>query len=120
MPVRRVFVLWRNPLFHTSVRLLLDQPKVEVVGATSDYSTCRDKIAELKPDLVIIEQASTEELNSADAVWIMSEVPRMVHLSLADNELSIFHRQHRTVAKADDLLQLVLEDPIEDQQSGKV
>ncbi len=120
MAVRRVFVLWRNPLFHVSVRLLLDKPNVEVVGATSDYTTCRDQITDLKPDLVIIEKARTEELASEDTVWILSAVPRVVHLSLADNELSVFQHQHRTVAKADDLLQLVLEDPAGDQERGPV
>jgi hypothetical protein len=35
MAVRRVFVIWANPIFRESVRLLLRHPDVEWVGELS-------------------------------------------------------------------------------------
>ena len=53
---RRVFVIWMNPLFHESVRLLLSHPDVEWVGATSDHAAAHEQIMKLRADTILIEE----------------------------------------------------------------
>ncbi len=109
MATRRVFVIWSNPLFHESLRLLLNHPEVEWVGATSDHAAAHDQIVSLCPDTILIEEeeggnAPAETLEILEA---SSADMRVIRLSLVDNELKVYHREQRTVGRAEDLLRLI-------------
>jgi DNA-binding NarL/FixJ family response regulator len=111
MTARRVFVVWTHPIFRESVRLLLRHPGIEWVGATSDYAAAKDEILSVRPDTVLVEGIAgsmpTEVMEILEAsLWNV----RVIGLSLADNELSVYHREHRTVARGEELLRLVLSD----------
>jgi DNA-binding NarL/FixJ family response regulator len=111
MARRRVFIVWSHPLSHESVRLLLNHPDVEVVGATSDYLTARNEIARLQPDTVIVEEPAGGA--SAEALALLESsrrVTRVIGFSLDDNKLSVYRREERTAARAEDLLRLVNSD----------
>jgi DNA-binding NarL/FixJ family response regulator len=106
---RRVFVIWVHPIFHDSVRVLLQRPDVDWVGATNDHAAAPAQIAALRPDTVLIEEDEGGDA-SAEALSILASSVadvRVIRLSMADNELNIYHREHRTVAKADDLFRLI-------------
>ena len=109
MAARRVFVIWTHPIFHESVRLLLDHPDVEWVGATSDHAAAETELLSLRPDTVLVEAFLEDIL--AEIVGILKACTwdvRVASLSLVDNQLIIFHREHREVGQADDLLRLIL------------
>ena len=109
MAVRRVFVIWKNPLFHESARLLLKHPDIFLVGATADIMTAHEEIMRLHPDTILFEKtgagipANVMEIMEVE-MWDM----RIIGLSLDNNEMSLFHREHQTVVEAGDLLQFVL------------
>jgi DNA-binding NarL/FixJ family response regulator len=108
---RQVFVIWTHPIFHESVRLLLNHPDVEWVGATSDYAAAKNEILSIQPDTILIEDV--QDSASAEMMEILKAGPqnvRVIGLSLADNELSVYHRERRTVGQAGDLLRLILCD----------
>jgi DNA-binding NarL/FixJ family response regulator len=112
MADRRVFVIWAHPLFHESVRLLLNHPEIEWVGATSDYKTALGDITNLQPDTILIEETepaaiSRVPLRVMEILEACSWNSRVVELNLKDNELSIYHREKRTVGQAEDLLHLI-------------
>ena len=111
MVVQRVFVIWTHPLFHESVRLILNHPSVEWLGSTSDYAAARDQILRLRPNAVLVEEVEDGVPASALAVleacnWDV----RVIALSLTDNKLSVYHREHRIVGQAEDLLHLIQSD----------
>jgi hypothetical protein len=109
MTVRRVFVIWTNPLFHESVRLLLSHPDVIWVGATTDLTTAPEEIMRLHPDTLLFEKTSASI--PADVMEILGVETwdiRIIELSLDNNELSLYHREHQEVVEAGDLLQFVL------------
>ncbi len=114
--MRRVFVLWRHPLFYESVRLLLRHPKVTLVGATSDYGAGKNQISALKPDVVIVEREDEGDIGTVDPVDLLQKGSTVMSLGLADNELSVYQRQQRTVASSDELLGLVLAGATDDQE----
>jgi hypothetical protein len=109
MAVRRVFVIWTNPLFHESARLLLSHPDIIWVGAASDFTTAREDIMDLHPDTILFEK--TRARIPADLIDILEVEAwdmRVIGLSLDSNEISLYHREHQTVVEAGDLLHFVL------------
>ncbi len=108
--MRRVFVIWTNPLFLDFVRLLLRHPAIELVGATSDHATSRREIERLRPDAVIVEKTDGEE-SPGEIVSILRGGPMVFRLGLSTNELSAYQRKRWAVARAEDLLQAILGDP---------
>lgn len=112
MAFRRVFILWANPLFHESVRLLLDHPEVECVGETSDYAAGSDQILHLHPDTVLVEEV--EGWIPVDVFKLLEKsrwTIRVVGLNLWDNQMRAYQRVQHTVGKVDDLLDMILSDP---------
>jgi hypothetical protein len=109
MAVRRVFIIWTNPLFHESARLLLQHPDIIWVGATADITTAYEEIMRLHPDTILFEK--TRAAIPADLMEILEVETwdiRIIGLSLDNNEISLYHHEHQTVGKAGDLLQFVL------------
>lgn len=109
MAVRRVFVIWTNPLFRETARLLLNHPDVLWVGATANITTARNEIMRLHPDTILFEKTTAHIL--AEVMEILEEETwdvRIIGLGLDNNEISLYHHEHQTVGKAGDLLQFVL------------
>lgn len=109
MQTQRVFVIWTHPLFHASLRLLLEDPHIEFVGATSDHVDAMQQISKYRPDAILIEK--TETKNSSEILAILessSWKTRIFNLGLNDNELSIYHCEQKTVGQVGDLLNLIL------------
>ncbi len=109
MAIRRVFVIWENPLFHESARLLLKHPDIIIVGAAHHFTTAHEEIMRLQPDTILFEKTRTGI--PVDAMEIQEEITwdmRIIGLSLDNNEMSLYHRKHQLVVEAGDLLQFVL------------
>ena len=110
MGPRKVFVLWRHPLFYEAVRLLLRDPAVALVGATSDPVGVQTQLAALRPDVVVMEKFSGEEGEAPDPVGLLGTGARVLSFNLSDNGLSVYSREDHTVAEEQDLLMLILQE----------
>lgn len=108
MARKRVFVMWTHPLFYESIRLLLNQ-EVDLVGSTDDRAKGYLGIANLKPEVVIIETPAGQPDLGMETISILQKGPRVIHLSLEDNELSLYQRLHKTMHEPSDLMQVILE-----------
>lgn len=105
-----VFVIWTNPLFLESIRALLSHPEIHLVGASSDFSQAQKEIAALRPNVVIIEGSSVSSSIDCETLPILKSGARVIQMSLDDNELNLFQYQHRTLAEAEDLITMILEE----------
>ncbi|HET7011369.1 MAG TPA: hypothetical protein VFI11_11375 [Anaerolineales bacterium] len=108
MPVRRVYLLWTHPLFFETVHRLLSHQEVELVGDSMDHDAGRQDIARLRPDVVVLEEeegASRAEL--VDLLQGGATDVLILGLNLMNNELRVYQRQQRTVARPGDLLDVV-------------
>lgn len=109
MAVRRVFVIWTNPLFHESARLLLKHPDIIWVGASANINTARADVDRLNADTILFEKTQAhipKEL--VDILEAEAQEIRIIGLSLDNNEMSLYRREHQMVVKPGDLLQFVL------------
>jgi nucleotide-binding universal stress UspA family protein len=109
LTVRRVFLIWVNPLFHESARLLLKHPDILWLGETANIATAREQIERLHPDTILFEKTGASI--PAEMIEIQEEEKwdmRVIGVSLDKNELSLYHHEHRAIVEAGDLLQLVL------------
>ncbi len=109
MKVRHVFVIWKHPIFLESVRLLLNHPDVELVGATSDVTTAASEILDLQADTVLVEGVGSDVID--EVLHILDGTPwnvRIFSFNLDTNKLSVYHREYEMMGKAEDLLHLVL------------
>jgi hypothetical protein len=111
MTIRRVFILWTHSLFHETVRALLNDPQVVLLGSSQDYSLVQDQISEQSPDILVVEEENyTNFPEIIDLLKNQKESIRVVGLNLLDNEMSVLDFYHKTVCNADELLQWVLVD----------
>jgi DNA-binding NarL/FixJ family response regulator len=108
--VRRVLVLWENPLFFDAVRLLLRQPGVTLVGATSDHEALSDLARSTKPHVVVIEKTGLKNKDEKLALSLLKEELNVIFLSLDDNDLDFYRSHHHTEASVDDLFNLIWEE----------
>jgi hypothetical protein len=107
--VQRVFVVWTNPLFHESVRLILRHPNIQFVGANSDYTVAQKEIYILRPDTILIEETGIKE--TSDVMEVLGICPwnvLVVLLSLSENKFNVYHHEQRNLEQDSDLLQLIL------------
>lgn len=99
-----VYIIWSNPLFQEVIRLLLNGSPLEVVGSSSDHTQARSEIERLSPDIVLIETTGGTADSSEETITFLRSGSRVIRLSLADNDLSIYRRERRTVHNIADLI----------------
>ena len=109
MTVHQIYVIWSNPLFHDSLRQLLDLNNIKWVGAASDIPTAAEEILQLHPDTILIEDME-EKSNTNLFMNIVEQFGwdlQVIGFSLNDNELNIFQHAKQMVGKPEDLIRLI-------------
>ncbi|MGD2058655.1 MAG: hypothetical protein PVF85_13405 [Anaerolineales bacterium] len=104
----KVYVIWSNPLFQEVIRLLLSESLLDVVGNSSDHAQAKREISALLPDVVIIESTESRPDSGEDTIAYLQSGSRVIRLSLADNDLSIYRRERRTIRTIEDLIGLMM------------
>ena len=108
--VQRVFIVWTHPLFYETVRLLINHPAIEIVGASPEYAAARVEIGNLQPEIIIIEETENGAATGTEVLQILETSPwrpRVIRLSLKDNELWVYYHERWTVGSSEELLRLV-------------
>ena len=111
MASHQVYVIWTNPLFHDSLRQLLDHTDILWVGASSDFLEAVEEISRLQPDTILIEEVEGKTTMNA-FMKIVEKFDwnlRVVGVSLKDNQLSIYQHAQETVGQPEDLIRLIIQ-----------
>jgi DNA-binding NarL/FixJ family response regulator len=110
MAAHRVFVIWANPLFRDSVRVLLQHPEVDCVGEAHNDGLATEAILSLQADTILVEEALGKVPAMVMELFEHSRFAgRLVSVSLRNNRLRVYHREEWAAAHADDLLHLILQ-----------
>jgi len=111
MATRQVYVIWAQPLFHDTLRKLLNHTDIDWVGAASDFAIAVEEISSLKPNTILVEEREGETISST-FMKILEKVHRdlrVVGVSFNDNLLNIYQHEHQTVGQPEDLIRMILE-----------
>lgn len=111
MAARRIFILWRHPLFYDSLRLLLEDPQLDLVGSGPADRTPKEEISSANPDVVIVEKPEGDDLDPSEEPPSVGINTKVVYLSLADNVLNVVHRRRLMLTRVEELRALLLEGP---------
>lgn len=110
MAAHRVFVVWANPLFRDSVRMLLQHPDVEYAGEAHRDSLAPEALLAVQADTILVEEALGKvPVQVMDLFEQTSSAGRLVSVSLKNNLLRVYHREEWSAARAGDLLHLILQ-----------
>jgi len=106
----RILIFSTHPLFGQGVeRLLRREAGLVVVGVESDVATALQKVAELKPDIVILDSNDP----NCDPAPILAQIlhsksrATIIGLNLSDNIACVCSVEHTMVTDVSDLLDLV-------------
>jgi DNA-binding NarL/FixJ family response regulator len=110
MADRRVFIAWSHSLFYGSVRLLLQHPDIEIIGANAESETLWHEVNIFRPDTIIIERRGTGDSIMLGPQTGDSWHPRIIHAGLHDNTAHVCRCEQHILEQADDLLRIVLNE----------
>lgn len=113
MSARRVCVIWYNPLFLDSLRVLLRHPEIEWVGvlnaqAGEPTETIAEKVKQLRPDIILMEWE--EEGKGKKAAEILELIPgnlKIISLTLQNNTVRLYVAAEETLTQMDELIQWI-------------
>jgi DNA-binding NarL/FixJ family response regulator len=119
----RVFILYNHHLFARGVESLLSKEReVEVVGMERDQRQTLETIRLLDPDVILVDSSTHPEASSITIPEIFQKAPnaRVISLSLRENGIDIYDKQHVVASGPQDLLRVIrrgseLESKVESQ-----
>jgi hypothetical protein len=105
MPTRVLLVgrgLFRDGLERT----LAHEPTITVVGSADTWREAQVLVAQLKPDVLIVDHAATA-LRQADMTPVLgteAQALKVIHLTLAENKMVVYDQRQVTDVSLIDLL----------------
>ena len=111
MAIRRIFVVWINPLFINSLRLVLRHPEIEWAGSALDDENLPAQIAAIQPDTVLVEGVDEHHIHKVTSIlenshWNM----RVIGLNLSDNQITVCDIGQDKLIHVEDLIRLILKE----------
>jgi DNA-binding NarL/FixJ family response regulator len=108
--MQRVLVISSQPLFGQGLESLLCQEKaLEVVGRETDVDQAIERIKELRPDVVIVDNCHPTCAPTPTIIRILGKGLRVkiIGLNLENSTLCIYHGEQRVVQEVEDLLRAI-------------
>lgn len=102
-------MIWKNPIFRDSLRMLLNHPDVEVVGNGNVLEQAALEIAGLKPNTILVEITNQHAL--LELLEILEHEKsqlQIIGMNMENNQATLFHRESRVVFHEDELLEIIL------------
>jgi len=109
----RVYILWTNQLFYSSIRLVIENIQFDWAGSACDPIIAFSEIAAQEPDIVFLEH--TEKTTLKDVFDVIDCSPwgaLIIGLNLNDNQGYVYRRKKWSVTRVEDLLEMMLTDAI--------
>ncbi len=105
---RRVVILYENGLFGAGLRRLLTvEPDIQVVGTLPVSPQMGDVVRGLAPDVVLVDRILDPKcLRDPDGKG-HGPGPRVICLTLEENQMDILDSQYRPAPNVDDLLMAI-------------
>lgn len=108
----RIFIISNYPMFGRGLESLLRQGnRLEVMGQETDLGRAVERIKNLQPDVVIVDNGGPGQQPgiSAAVLQILDEnsATKVIGLSLQGNHLSIYQATRRIITSVEDLMNVI-------------
>jgi DNA-binding NarL/FixJ family response regulator len=106
----RIFILLKLPLFCEGVeRMLRKHTEFEIVGRETDTDIAVKRIAELQPDIVLIDNGDPAVDLIATVTRVMKIEPpvKVIGLDQKLNKLHLYHREEREAYTIENLVDAI-------------
>jgi anaerobic selenocysteine-containing dehydrogenase len=113
--MKHIFMVSRYALFGDAVESLLgERSDLEIVGRESDSEKAMERIRELRPDVVILDNDEPDSELSPVIAHVLGErlAGRVIGLNLQDNTICTYRGEQKTAHEAKDLI-----DAIDDRET---
>jgi chemotaxis response regulator CheB len=113
--VKRVFILSSGSIFGQGVQCLLSRKAgLDIVGYETDWDTAVNRIRELQPDVVMLDQDRWPGELAVELMSLREQGAgiRVIGLSLQANSLSCYSKETLGVQRVEDLMEAI-------EQSGR-
>lgn len=111
MEARRVLILCEQGLLWRGIQSLLDSDsRLIIVGITDRLDQARVLLKELKPDVLIVDQAHFPlSVGPAQAQQSFDPPPVLITLDESDNRICIHHIQGRVLSSPNELIEALMD-----------
>jgi AmiR/NasT family two-component response regulator len=109
MAHHRIYVIWSNPIFRDSLRMILKHSQIEWVGCEPDFGKALEEIVNLTPDTIIVE--ISEQFTLANLIQGLEQEEselQIIGMNMENNIVTLYHRESYSVVHEDELLQIIL------------
>ncbi len=106
----RVYLVFHNQLFSDAIGAVLrTHPEIELVGATDNPDQVAADVADLAPDVILLEEADDGPV-IADVYSILSSpMPcRLIMLRLDENGMHVWSQTWRQTVRPQDLVEAII------------
>jgi chemotaxis response regulator CheB len=106
----RVYLIFRNQLFGDAIGAVLGtHPEIELVGATDNPDRVAAEVADLAPDVILLEEADDGPVISNVHRILSSPMPcRLITLRLDENGMHVWSQTWRQTVSPQDLVEAVI------------
>lgn len=106
MAARRVLILCEPGLLAQGLqRLIESDAELEIVGITGDAAQARTVIAELKPDVLLVDETQFPlHMRLDQDRGTLDGVPRLVTMHSSDNQIRIYNVQDQALTNPAELI----------------
>ena len=108
--MKRIFILSGHPLFCQGIEMLLRQEDgLEIVGRETDADRAIERVKELHPDIVIVDNDSLKQAPSPVMmqIWEQQFGTKIIGLSLLSNTICIYREEQRVARGVEDLIKAI-------------
>jgi DNA-binding NarL/FixJ family response regulator len=108
--MKRIFMLSGHPLFSQGVEsLLCGEAGLEIVGREMDLEKGLERIRELRPDVVIVDDGDPTHDPMSAVMRILRERlgTKVIGLNLQDNMVCVYRGEQRMARGVEDLLEAI-------------
>ena len=110
----QIFIISNHPMFGRGLESLLRQDnRLDVMGQEADLERAVERIKNLRPDVVIVDNSGPKQQAIPAAVLqILDENSgtKVVGMSLQGNHLSIYQATQRIISSVEDLINIIDND----------
>lgn len=106
----RVYLVFRNQLFSDAIGAVLrTHPEIELVGATDNPDRVVADIADLTPDVILLEEADDGPVIANVNSILSSPMPcRLIMLRLDENGMHVWSQTWRQAVRPQDLVEAII------------